>query len=37
MIDRDYIKSLDKGLNILSLLSQHGSPLKLEELVKISG
>ncbi len=37
MIDRDYIKSLEKGLNILSLLSQHGSPLKLEELVKISG
>jgi PcaR/PcaU/PobR family beta-ketoadipate pathway transcriptional regulator len=37
MIDRDYIKSLEKGLNIISLLSQHGSPLKLEELVKISG
>ncbi len=37
MIDKDYIKSLEKGLNILSLLSRHGSPLKLEELVKISG
>jgi IclR family pca regulon transcriptional regulator len=37
MIDRDYIKSLEKGLNIISLLSQHDSPLKLEELVKISG
>jgi len=37
MIDRDYIKSIEKGLNIISLLSQHGSPLKLEELVKISG
>jgi IclR family transcriptional regulator, pca regulon regulatory protein len=37
MIDRDYIKSLEKGLNIISLLSQHGSPLKLEDLVRISG
>lgn len=37
MIDRDYIKSLEKGLNIISLLSQHDSPLKLEELVRISG
>ena len=37
MIDRDYIKSIEKGLNIISLLSQHGSPLKLEELVRISG
>ncbi len=37
MNDRDYIKSLEKALNIISLLSQHGLPLKLEELVKISG
>jgi DNA-binding IclR family transcriptional regulator len=37
MIERDYIKSLEKGLNIISLLSQHDSPLKLEELVRISG
>jgi DNA-binding IclR family transcriptional regulator len=37
MIDRDYIKSLEKGLNIIALLSQHDSPLKLEELVRISG
>jgi DNA-binding IclR family transcriptional regulator len=37
VIERDYIKSLEKGLNIISLLSQHDSPLKLEELVKISG
>lgn len=37
MIDKDYIKSLEKGLNMLSLLSRHGSPLKLEELVKVSG
>jgi PcaR/PcaU/PobR family beta-ketoadipate pathway transcriptional regulator len=37
MIEKDYIKSLEKGLSIISLLSRHGSPLKLEELVKISG
>ena len=37
MIDRDYIKSLEKGLNVICLLSQHDSPLKLEELVRISG
>lgn len=37
MNDKDYIKSLEKGLNIIYLLSQHDSPLKLEDLVKISG
>ena len=37
MIEKDYIKSLEKGLNIISLLSRRGSPVKLEELVKISG
>ena len=37
MNDKDYIKSLEKALNILWLLSEHGSPLKLENLVKISG
>jgi len=37
MIDKDYIKSLEKGFSIISLLSRHGSPLKLEDLVKLSG
>jgi IclR family pca regulon transcriptional regulator len=37
MIERDYVKSIEKGLNIISLLSHYGSPLNLEELVKISG
>jgi len=37
MINKDYIKSLEKGLSIISLLSERGSPLKLEELVKLSG
>ena len=37
MNDKDYIKSLEKAVNIICLLSQHGSPLKLEDLVKVSG
>lgn len=37
MIEKDYIRSLDKGLNILSLLARQGAPLRLEELVKLSG
>jgi IclR family pca regulon transcriptional regulator len=37
MVERDYIKSLVKGLKIIDLISQHESPLKLEELVRISG
>lgn len=37
MEDKDYIKSLEKALNLLGLLSRHGSALNLENLVKISG
>jgi DNA-binding IclR family transcriptional regulator len=37
MNNQDYIKSLEKAVNIICLLSQHGSPLRLENLVKISG
>ncbi len=37
MNDRDHIKSLEKSLNIICRLSEHGAPLKLEELVKICG
>jgi IclR family pca regulon transcriptional regulator len=37
MEDKDYIKSLEKAVNLICFLSQHGSPLKLEDLVKISG
>lgn len=37
MLNKDYIKSLEKGFSIISLLSKHGAPLKLEELVKLSG
>jgi IclR family transcriptional regulator, pca regulon regulatory protein len=37
MQDRDYIKSLEKGIHLISLISQHGSPLRLEDLVKRSG
>ncbi|MBI5605007.1 MAG: IclR family transcriptional regulator [Deltaproteobacteria bacterium] len=37
MDDKDYIKSLEKAVNLICFLSQHGSPLKLEDLVKISG
>ena len=37
MKDKDYIKSLEKAENLICLLSQHGSPLNLENLVKISG
>lgn len=37
MEDKDYIKSLEKAVNLICLLSQHGLPLNLESLVKISG
>ncbi len=37
MQDRDYIKSLEKGIHLISLISQQGSPLGLEDLVKRSG
>ncbi len=37
MEDKDYIKSLEKAVNLICLLSQHSSALKLEDLVKISG
>ena len=37
MEDKDYIKALEKALKIICLLSQHGSPLNLENLVRISG
>ena len=37
MNDRDYIKSLDKAVNLILLISQQDSPIKLERLVKISG
>ena len=37
MLDKDYIKSLEKGLNLISLIANHESPLRLEELVKVSG
>jgi len=35
--DRDHVKSLEKGLALVCLLSRHGAPLKLENLVKLSG
>ena len=37
MDDKNQIGSLEKGLNILSLLSQRGSPIRLEELTRITG
>ncbi len=37
MEDRDYIKSLEKAVRLISLISQNGSPLKLETLVRVSG
>jgi DNA-binding IclR family transcriptional regulator len=37
MQDRDYIKALEKGIQLISLISRHGSPLRLEDLVKRSG
>jgi DNA-binding IclR family transcriptional regulator len=37
MDDKDYIKSLEKALNLLGLLSRHRSPLNLEQIVTISG
>ncbi len=35
--DRDYIKSLEKAVHLISLICQHSAPIKLENLVKISG
>ena len=37
MEDKDYIKSLEKAVNLIGLLSKHHSPLNLERMVKISG
>jgi len=37
MNNQDYIKSLEKAVNIICLLSQHGSPIKLENVVTMSG
>jgi len=36
MEGKDYIKSLEKAMNLIALLSKQGSPLKLEDLVKLS-
>jgi IclR family pca regulon transcriptional regulator len=37
MTDKDHLQSLEKGLSILELISRHGSPLKLERLMQLSG
>ncbi len=37
MDERDYIKSLEKAIHLIILISRHSAPLKLESIVKISG